>query len=203
MMMTRRGTDRKRDAFTLLELMIVLVILVLLAAVAGRRLFQSQKKAEINIVKAQIKELEGALQDYYLDVRSYPSSEDGLMSLIEAPSDERAAKKWAGPYLSDSVLPVDPWDGDYAYEYPPTRNSDDKPDIWSNGPDGEPDTDDDIGNWPAGASEEGTSEGPNENQPSKDRTGEKRERAPKREPSSSGGGAGSRAGAGAGGGKTE
>lgn len=198
-MMTRRSQDRSRQAFTLLELMIVLVILVLLAAVAGRRLLRTQKKAEINIAKTQISELEAALQDYVFDVRVYPSSEDGLQALVEQPSEERAAEKWDGPYLSDTVLPVDPWGNPYEYEYPPTRNSDENPDIWSIGPDGEPDTDDDIGNWPAGSGEPGTEDATGDDQPGKDRTGEKRERTQPREPRDSGGGAGSRGGAGAGG----
>ena len=158
---------RRRHAFTLLELMIVLVILVLLFAMVGPRLLGSQKKADIKAAKTQIGNLEAALELYAVDMRTFPSSEDGLQALLEKPSDERAAAKWDGPYLDDDVLPLDPWDNPYEYEYPPTNNRRDFPDIWSFGPDGEDDTDDDIANWRAGSGEASgeEAEGTNEGQP--------------------------------------
>jgi general secretion pathway protein G len=145
-----KRTQRRRDAFTLLELMIVLVILVLLFAMVGPRLLGSQRKADIKAAQTQIGNLEAALKLYAVDMRTFPSTEDGLQALIEPPSDERAARKWDGPYLDDEVLPLDPWDGAYEYEYPPSNNNRDFPDIWSVGPDGEADTDDDIINWKGG-----------------------------------------------------
>jgi len=186
--MTQSRSDRRRQAFTLLELMIVLVILVLLFAMVGPRLLGSQKKADIKAAKTQIGNLEAALELYCVDMRTFPSSEDGLQALIEPPSDERAATKWEGPYLDDDVLPVDPWDNPFEYEYPPTNNTRDFPDIWSWGPDGEADTDDDIGNWRGGGGEGSTEEGTSEDRPTEDRSsGKTRERQPPREPSSSGG----------------
>ena len=137
--MTRSRSNRRRQAFTLLELMIVLVILVLLFAMVGPRLLGSQKKADIKAAKTQIGNLEAALELYAVDMRTFPSSEDGLQAMLEPPSDERAAAKWDGPYLDDNVLPLDPWDNPYEYEYPPTHNTRDFPDIWSLGPDGEAD----------------------------------------------------------------
>lgn len=154
-----REHQRRRQAFTLLELMIVLVILVLLIAAVGPSLLGKKKKADINLTRIQIDSFESALQDYYLDMRKFPATEDGLQALLEQPSDESAARKWAGPYLDDDVLPLDPWDNPYEYEYPPANNTRDIPDIWSNGPDGEADTDDDITNWRAGSSESGDEEG--------------------------------------------
>jgi len=188
--------------------MIVLVILVLLFAMVGPRLLGSQKKADIKAAKTQIGNLESALELYAVDMRTFPSSEDGLLALIEPPSDERAAAKWDGPYLDDNVLPRDPWDNDYQYEYPPTNNTRDFPDLWSFGPDGEDGTDDDIGNWTAGAGAggEGGAEKGNADRSSAGRSGgEKRERAPARE-KSSGGGTGrtsTRTGGGAGGDKVK
>ncbi len=155
--MNRR--QHRREAFTLLELMIVLVILVLLFAMVGPRLLGSQKKADIKAAKTQIGNLESALELYAVDMRSFPSSEDGLQALIEPPSDERAARKWDGPYLDDDVLPVDPWDSPFEYEYPATNNKRDFPDIWSLGPDGEADTDDDIVNWRQDGGEDGEGDG--------------------------------------------
>ena len=150
--------QRRRQAFTLLELMIVLVILVLLFAMLGPRLLGSQRKADIKAAKTQIGNLEAALELYAVDMRSFPSTEDGLRGLLEPPSDERAARKWDGPYLDDNVMPLDPWDNEYEYEYPPTNNKRDFPDIWSLGPDGEADTDDDIVNWRQGSGEAGDEE---------------------------------------------
>jgi general secretion pathway protein G len=197
--MTRSRSNRCRQAFTLLELMIVLVILVLLFAMVGPRLLGSQKKADIKAAKAQIGNLEAALELYAVDMRTFPSSEDGLKALLEPPSDERAAVKWDGPYLDD-VLPLDPWDNPYEYEYPPTNNTRDFPDIWSLGPDGEADTDDDIGNWRQGSGEAGTEEGISEERPSEGRSNDARERPPVREPSTRGGNRGSNRGSGGGGG---
>jgi len=149
---------RCREAFTLLELMIVLVILVLIIAAVGPRLLGTQKKGEINVTKIQIANFEDALKTYHVEMRSFPSTEDGLQALLEPPSDERAARKWAGPYL-DEEIPLDPWGNEYQYEYPPTHNQRDFPDIWSYGPDGEPDTDDDIVNWSQSSGEQGDEEG--------------------------------------------
>ena len=106
--MNRRREIRRRQAFTLLELMIVLVILVLLFAMVGPRLLGSQKKADIKAAKTQIGNLEAALELYAVDLRTFPSTEDGLQAMLEKPSDERAAAKWDGPYLDDDVLPLRP-----------------------------------------------------------------------------------------------
>ncbi len=187
---------RRRQAFTLLELMIVLVILVLLFAMVGPRLLGSQRKADIKAATTQIGNLESALNLYAVDMRTFPSTEDGLQALIAAPSDERAARKWDGPYLDDDVLPVDPWDNEYAYEYPPSHNRRDFPDIWSMGPDGEADTDDDIVNWRAGSGEGGAEEGPRDE-------GAPRDSGPSPSGSGSGsGGGGNRPSSGGGGGSS-
>jgi general secretion pathway protein G len=187
---------RSRQAFTLLELMIVLVILVLLFAMVGPRLLGSQKKADIKAAMTQIGNLESALELYAVDMRTFPSTEDGLQAMLVSPSDnERTAKKWDGPYLDDDVLPLDPWDNPYEYEYPPTNNKRDFPDIWSLGPDGEADTDDDIANWRKGSGEPGGEEAVNANE---DQPG--RDNAPSLPRSPSGGGGGSGGGSGSGGG---
>ncbi|MCU0960511.1 MAG: type II secretion system major pseudopilin GspG [Pirellulaceae bacterium] len=152
--MNRRKNHRA--GFTLLELMIVLVILVLLFAMVGPRLLGSQKKADIKAAQTQIGNFESALNLYAVEMRTFPSTEDGLQALFEPPADERSAAKWDGPYLDGNALPLDPWDNPYQYEYPAVNNRRDFPDIWSWGPDGEADTDDDIVNWQgAGVSEEG------------------------------------------------
>ena len=138
---------RKRRGFTLLELMIVLVILVALFALVGPRLLGSQEKADLKTAATQIGNLEAALEMFKVDARRFPSTEDGLTVLIDTPTDERLARKWAGPYLDDELLPMDPWDNPFHYEYPPSQGKRDFPNIFSAGPDGEPNTNDDVINW--------------------------------------------------------
>lgn len=146
-----------RRGMTLLELMIVLVIIVMLAAIAGPRLLGQQKKAGIKTTQAQINNLDTALKMYAVDMSTFPTTEEGLQSLMQAPADENKARKWSGPYLDDEALPVDAWGNAFAYEYPTTKTTRDFPAIWSAGPDGTADTEDDIRNW------KGTASGDNSN----------------------------------------
>ncbi|MCA9184350.1 MAG: type II secretion system major pseudopilin GspG [Pirellulaceae bacterium] len=138
---------QRRKGLTLLELMIVLIILVMLFAIAAPRLLGSQRKADIKATKVQIGNLESALKMYTTDMKTFPSTEDGLEALIKRPSDEAKADKWDGAYLDEEVIPADPWGNAFTYEYPPTHGTRDFPNISSNGPDGEANTDDDIVNW--------------------------------------------------------
>ena len=146
---------KPRRGFTLLELMIVLVILVALFALVGPRLLGSQKKADIKTAKTQIGNLEAALEMFAADHRRFPATENGLAVLVEAPADERLARKWDGPYLDDEVVPFDPWDNPFVYEYPPSQGKRDFPNISSAGPDGEMNTEDDIINWRRSTTAEG------------------------------------------------
>ena len=147
--MNRRHT--KLTGFTLVEIMIVLAILVLLLATVGPRLLKTQEKADQKITLTQIKNMQQALDLYKVDNRSYPSTEEGLKALIARPDDENRGRKWAGPYLSEPQLPADPWGNPFRYEYPPTKGiSSDQPNIWSAGPDGQDDSNDDIVNWTGG-----------------------------------------------------
>lgn len=152
-------THRRRAGLTLLELMIVLIILVMLFAIAGPRLLGSQKKADIRIAKAQIGNFESALKMYYADMKAYPGTDDGLDALIKAPADENKARSWDSEgYLDDEVIPADPWGNPYIYEYlGATDGARDFPRIRSSGPDGQPNTDDDIINWRESDSGSGSS----------------------------------------------
>lgn len=137
----------RRQGFTILELLIVLVILLGILAIVGPRLLGSQKKADIKIAKAQISNLETALKEYAADMKGFPKTEDGLKALLKKPSDEKKAKRWDGPYLDESELPADPWDNGFIYQYEPGGDGVDRPVIISKGPDGEENTDDDIYNY--------------------------------------------------------
>lgn len=142
-------SHRSRAGLTLLELMIVLIILVMLIAIAGPRLFTTQEKADVKLATIQIGNFESALKLYHLDMKSYPTTEEGLEALVKAPTDEAKARRW-GPdaYYDDEVIPVDPWSNAYIYEYlGAVDGGRDAPRIRSAGPDGQANTDDDIINW--------------------------------------------------------
>jgi len=115
--------------FTLLELLVVIVIIGLLAGYVAPRYFAQVGKSEVQAARAQIDALDKALDQYRLDTRRYPSTEQGLQALVERPAGEA---HWNGPYLRKAV-PSDPWGNPYVY-----RNAGDSVDILSYGRDGRP-----------------------------------------------------------------
>lgn len=137
----------KRSGMSLLEILIVLSILAVLIAIIAPRILGSQKKADIKATRLQISNIEEALKLYAADNRTFPNTEEGLLAMMEKPSDEKRAKNWDGPYFDGEGAPVDPWGNEFSYEYPPTQGKRDFPDIWSSGPDGEQNNEDDITNW--------------------------------------------------------
>lgn len=145
--MSRNSRRAARQGFTLMELLLVMGILVILLTMVVPKLISTQKKANVNAAKIQIGMFRKAAEEGYMqDMNTFPSTEQGLVALLEAPSDVENTKNWNGPYVES--VPKDPWDHEYQYAYPGTHNEKkDMPDIWSVGPDGEDGTDDDIGNW--------------------------------------------------------
>ena len=145
-----------------MEMLIVLGILVIVFALAAPRFFGAREKANLNATKVQVEAFRSALEKYYFDTNTFPMSEQGLQALFQAPADseegeEGSTSKWDGPYMNKPALPKDPWGNDYQYAYPPERGASKDPDIWSWGPDGEDNTEDDICSWVA--SQEGQGEG--------------------------------------------
>lgn len=120
-----------RGGFTLLELLVVIVIIGLLAAYVGPKYFSQLGKSETTVAKAQIEAFEKALDSFRLDVGRYPTTEEGLASLLTQPP---AATKWNGPYLKKEV-PADPWGNAYSYKAPGAKGD---YDILSLGKDGQP-----------------------------------------------------------------
>jgi len=143
----QQPVSRQRTGFTLTELLIVMAILVLLVSLVGPRLLGSKKKADINSVKTQIGLLNSALERYATDMNRFPNTEEGLTALMKSNAEQGTQSNWDGPYLKGSTLPKDPWGNQFVYEYPPTRSAADQPEIWSFGPDGQENTEDDIVSW--------------------------------------------------------
>jgi general secretion pathway protein G len=106
--------DQRDAGFTLIELMIVLFILGLLAALVAPRLMGRVGKAKQKAAQAQIQMLSTALDLFHLDVGRYPSDEEGLKALVERPEN---VPQWSGPYLEKGV-PKDPWGRNYIYKFP-------------------------------------------------------------------------------------
>jgi len=105
---------KRNLGFTLLELLVVIVIIGLLAGYVAPRYFSQVGKSEIQVAKAQIESLEKALDQFRLDVRRYPTAEEGLDALVSKPA---SANTWSGPYLKKAV-PADPWGRPYVYRVP-------------------------------------------------------------------------------------
>lgn len=113
---TALRTKRWGDAgFTLLELLIVLGILALLAAIAAPQVLRYLGKARSDAAQVQINAIATAIELYALDNGGYPTSESGLNALVHAPAH---ASRWSGPYLKKSEGLVDPWGNPYQYRIP-------------------------------------------------------------------------------------
>lgn len=102
-------------AFTLLEVLIVLVILGLLAGYVAPKYFAQLGKSEVKVAMTQMKGIEQALDAYRLDTGRYPTTEQGLAALMIAPQNET---RWQGPYLKSDAVPKDPWNHSYLYLSP-------------------------------------------------------------------------------------
>lgn len=134
-----------RRGFTLLEVLLVIVILAMLAGVVIVSVGGTQDKAKKDTTTVLVtSEIPGALDRYKFDVGHYPTEEEGGMAaLVKKPANEEAAAKWGGPYLKQE--PKDGWGHALRYEVvPAVSGSSESYKVSSDGPDGQPNTDDDI-----------------------------------------------------------
>jgi general secretion pathway protein G len=147
-MKLNRSTCAKSRAgsqgFTLVELLLVLVILGILAALVLPRFSGRTEQARVTAAHTQIATFRTALNAFEIDNGFYPKGKSGLLELVQQPRD---AAQWRGPYL-DGMVPKDPWGRDYIYECPGKHNPTTY-DVMSMGPDGRVGGDDDITNWQA------------------------------------------------------
>jgi general secretion pathway protein G len=110
----KKREKRREKGFTLIEILVVIIIIGLLAALVGPRLFGKVSTAKLGAAKAQIELFGTALDTFRLDVGKYPTTEEGLKALREKPS---GVEGWNGPYLPKEI-PLDPWKRPYIYKSP-------------------------------------------------------------------------------------
>jgi general secretion pathway protein G len=134
--------------FSLIELMVVIVILGILAAYIGPKLMGRTEDAKITQSKVQIEGLETALKLYKLDNGFYPSTEQGLQSLVEPPQSGNIPKKWRkGGYLEKGKVPKDPWGNEFVYLSPGVHGDYDLVSYGADGVPGGEDENQDINSW--------------------------------------------------------
>jgi len=136
----RNNTNQQRRGFTLVELLLVLVILGVLAAIVIPKFSGRTQQAKMQAAITQISTFRTALDAFEVDNGYYPKGRSGLQDLIVQPRD---AQNWRGPYMQTDRVPLDPWGGEYTYECPGKHNPTSY-DIYSAGPPGENTI---IGNW--------------------------------------------------------
>ncbi|MDE2385447.1 MAG: type II secretion system major pseudopilin GspG [Alphaproteobacteria bacterium] len=139
------GRHARNDAgFTLVEMLVVLGIIVLLAAMVAPQVIRYLGTAKSQTAAIQLKNIESALELYYLDEGQYPSQNDGLKALVEQPAN---APAWHGPYLKKGSGTVDPWGRPYLYKQPGEHGNFDLSSLGRDGQAGGEGEDRDLQNW--------------------------------------------------------
>lgn len=136
--------SKAQSGFTLLELLVVLGIIAMLAGIVGPQVMKHLGESKTKASKVQVEDFSAALDMYKLDMGKYPTTEQGLQALIEAPE---GSKRWNGPYLKKAKMPVDPWQNEYHYLSPGAHG---KFDLFTYGADdkeGGEGEDQDVNNW--------------------------------------------------------
>lgn len=139
----RCKSGRARAAFTLIEILLAIALMSMLAFVVVLNVDKTMTSTQQKVAKSFVSSsLTVPMTSFKFSVGRYPTTEEGLSALVEAP--EGVADRWEGPYAR--TVANDPWGNPYQYRYP-AQKSRDGYDVWSMGPDGKSGTEDDIGNW--------------------------------------------------------
>lgn len=140
------GAGCRARGFTLIEIMVVIVILGILAALVVPKVMSRADDARVTAARSDIANVMQALNLYKLDNSRYPTAEQGLQALVTRPTVEPLAPNWrSGGYLPK--VPVDPWKNPYQYANPGIRNEIDVMSFGADGKAGGTDYDADIGSW--------------------------------------------------------
>jgi general secretion pathway protein G len=137
--------NKEVRGFTLIEVLVVITILTILAALIVPRIMDRPDQARVVAARNDVRAIEAALNLYRLDNGIYPSTEQGLQALVVKPESGNVPRNWTKPYLER--LPKDPWQNDYQYLSPGLHG---EIDVWSQGSDGQPGGEGyaaDIGTW--------------------------------------------------------
>ncbi len=137
-------TTRADAGFTLLELLVVLAILGLLAAIVAPQVLKYLGTSRTQTAKVQIENISASLDHFQLDVGRYPTGDEGLSALVERPA---TAPNWNGPYLKKQSALVDPWGQPYAYRIPGKHGDVDVYTLGSDKAEGGQGEAQDVGNW--------------------------------------------------------
>lgn len=137
-------TVRRQAGFTLIELLVVLVILGLLSAFVAPQVLNYLGRAKTDAARAQVQNISGILDLYRLDVGRYPSEQEGLEALLDAPPD---APRWNGPYVKRRDALTDPWGNLYEYRFPGEHGPYDLYSLGADGSEGGEGEDQDITSW--------------------------------------------------------
>ncbi|HXI41750.1 MAG TPA: type II secretion system major pseudopilin GspG [Bryobacteraceae bacterium] len=124
--------NRRRAGVTLIEMLVVVTIIALFAALVAPRMLRKSDTARVTLAHAQINSFMTALGSYKLDTGLFPTTEEGLQALRTQPAN---LAQWQGPYLPQEI-PLDPWGHPYTYKFPGEHG--DEPDIICYGADGQP-----------------------------------------------------------------
>ncbi len=151
-----RDTRSHRRAFTLIELLIVIAILLAIGGLVVVNLLPAKDQADIDLTRVQIDQFDAAMDRFKLDLKRYPTGDEGMSALWTTSNleDEEDEPKWKGPYLKEA-MPRDTWGNEWIYRAPSEIRDGAAYDIVSLGPDGEEDTDDDVHNHLRAMNEEG------------------------------------------------
>ena len=145
--MERKQPGKRQHGFTLIELLVVLVILGLLASLAGPKVISYLGGAKSDSAKLQIEEFGASLDLFKLETGRYPTTQEGLQALVQAPP---GISGWNGPYLKKKMVPKDPWGNEYHYVSPGQHGSYDISSLGADNKEGGEGEDKDINSWEDG-----------------------------------------------------